>query len=181
MTDNNTNIEVAGRKISVTFERKKDLGNYENVVARAWVEDTLESEATDAEVSETGVNLLNAVKVAVLDSLGIEVFMDENGVIREKHAPTPSVKAAEDAIGTQFSGTQSQQGYDTGGIKVMNPKDLVESIPAGIVAKCKELGITAVWANDGQYGPFYKEAVARGDTPKLPDQRDPSKGGIIKP
>lgn len=174
----NTVTEIKGRKISVTFERKKDLGNYENVVARAWVEDELPAHADGASVSEKVVELTNALKAGVYDSLGIELFMDDSGVIREKHAPVATVKAAQDAVGSAFKGTQA---FDTGGLKIMNSQDLQEDVPADIVAKCNELGITAIWRNNGQYGVFYKEAVARGETPKLPDQRDPSKGGIIKP
>jgi hypothetical protein len=169
--------ETQGRRISVTFERKKSVGDYETATARGWVEDDLPEGATDADIAEQGVELLNAVKVAVYDSLGIEVFKDDTGVIREKHAPVATVKQAADAVGTQFGGTQS---FNTGGLKVMNPQDLVEDIPTGIVAKCNQLGITAVWANNGKYGPFYKEAVKQGETPLNPNPQDPSKAGILK-
>ena len=174
-------VEVApGRKVSVTFERKKDLGGYQNVVARAWVEDTVPADATDADVSQRAVELLNAVKVGVLDSLGIEVFMDDTGVVREKHEPTVTVTDAQNKIGTQFPGTTEENGFNTGGLRVMNPEKLSENIPQYVVDKCREKGIEAVWANSGQYGTFYKEAVKRGEAPLIPDQRDPSKADIIR-
>jgi len=176
-----------GRKISVTFERKKDLGDYSNTVARAWIEDTVPADATDAAVSGRTVELLNAVKAGVLDSLGIEVFMDDTGVLREKHAPIVSVQAAQSSVGAAFAGTtevtspsDTTGGFSTGGLRVMNPDKMVENIPQYIIDKCVEKNIGAVWANDGQYGPFYKEAVKRGEAPMIPDSRDPAKAGIIK-
>lgn len=162
---------VETRKVSITFERKKDLGNYENVVARAWAEDNVPADATDEQVAEALQGLGNAVKAAVYDHLGIEVFLDENGVIREKHAPVVTERRLADTVGTQFNGTSS--------LRVMN-KDYTDPLPAGLVEKCAELGITAVWANKGQYGWFFKEAVSKGEAPKNPDPRDPSKAGIIK-
>ena len=166
------------RKLSVTFERKQGYDDYGNAVARAWVEDDVPVDITDSDLSGRTVDLLNVVKTAVFDSLGIECFMDDTGVIREKHSPTVTVKQAADKIGNAFPG--STTGFDTGGLKVMNQDKLVENIPQYVIEKCREKGIEAVWANNGQYGPFYKEAVKAGETPKIPDQRDPSKAGIIK-
>jgi len=174
-------VTVQGRQISVSYERKQDLGNYNNVTCKAWYGDNLPEGASDADISQRGVEMLNTLKATVSDSLGIEVEMSENGVVVEKNPPvaTTTTQAAAN-VAAAFPGTQQQGGFDTGGLKIMNPNDMVESVPPQIVQKCQELGITAVWANNGQYGPFYKEAVARGETPKYPDQRDPNKGGIIK-
>lgn len=178
-----SNDEITTRKLSVTFERKLGYDDYGNAVARAWVEDNIPADATDQVASERAVELLNVVKVAVFDSLGIETFMDDTGVIREKHSPTVTVKQAADKVGSAMPGTSDASGHDgylTGGLRVMNPERLEEDIPQYIIDKCREKGITAVWANSGQYGPFYKEAVKQGETPLIPDQRDPSKAGIIK-
>ena len=171
------------RKISVAFERKKDLGNYQNTTVKAWIEDTVPADADGAQISEKIVELLNACKAGALDSLGIEVFMDDSGVVREKHEPVVTVTQAAAAVGNAFAGTTQVTGaggFSTGGLKIMNPDKMVENVPQFVIDKCAEKGIVAVWANNGQYGPFYKEAVQKGETPKIPDSRDPSKAGIIK-
>lgn len=165
------------RRVSVTFERKKDLGDYQNVVARAWVEDEVPSEATDQAVAETLVDLLNVAKVAVYDTLGIEVLKDDTGVIREAHEPVVTVTDAKNKIGAQMPGAET---FQTGGLKVMNPDKLTEDVPQYIIDKCNEKGIEAIWVNHGKFGAFYKEAVKQGEAPKIPDGRDPSKAGIIK-
>ena len=178
------------RKLSVTFERKLGYDDYGNAVARAWLEDEVPSDISDVDAAERAVELLNVVKAAVLDTLGIEQFMDEEtGVIREKHSPTVSTKSAADKVGTAFAGTttegdarpaRSSGGFNTGGLKVMNEKDMTEDVPEWVVDKCNSKGITAIWANNGKFGAFYKEAVKQGETPLIPDDRDPSKAGIIK-
>lgn len=157
--------------MSVTFERKVGLDGYGNVSASAWLQD--EAPADQAAQSEKAVDMLNTIKAAVYDTLGLEVFVDDSGILREKHEPVVSTDQAANKIATQIGGHS---------IRVMNQGDLDpgEQIPANIVEKCTELGITAVWANKGQYGRFWKEAVKQGEQPKIPDQRDPSKGGIIK-
>lgn len=172
------------RKLSVTFERKLGYDDYGNAVARAWIEDDVPIGTPDTDVAQRAVEMLNTVKVAVFDSLGIECFMDEEaGVIREKHSPTVTVKQAADKVGTAMPGTTQQTGsagFSTGGLKVMNPEKLEEDIPQYVIDKCREHGVTAVWANTGRYGPFYKEAVKRGESPLIPDPNDPTKPGIIK-
>jgi len=170
------NIDINTRKISVTFERKIDLGDYQNATARVWVEDNVDPNMSDADVSGRAVDMLNVAKSAVFDTLGVETFMDESGVIREKHAPTPTVRSAADKVGSQMTGTTVQ----SSGIKVMNEKDLREPVPEWVVRKCQEKGITAVWVNHGKFGAFFKEAVKNGESPLIPDDRDPSRAGIIK-
>lgn len=179
--ENNT-VEVAqisGRKVSVTFERKLGLADYGNVTARAFVEDNLTADANDAQASEALVEMLNVAKVSVYDTLGIETFMDDTGVIREKHTPQVSVTQTAAAIGAAMGPTSNVQAPNTGGIRVMNPDKLQGDIPADVVQMCNELGITAVWANNGQYGQFFKEAVKQGETPKWanPD----GKAAILNP
>lgn len=183
----NEDTGPATRKLSVTFERKLGYDDYGNAVARAWIEDDIPADASDGDASQRAVEMLNVVKVAVFDTLGVECFMDEDsGVIREKHSPTVSVKQAADKVGTGFKGTTTEEdsgssgGYNTGGLRVMNPNQLTEDIPKYIIDKCNEKGITAVWANNGKFGPFYREAVKQGESPKIPDPNDPSKAAIIK-
>lgn len=158
MTDN---ITPETRKVSVTFERKQGLDDYGNVVARVWIEDNIPADATPGQAAEKAQELFAAAKAAVYDELGIEVLMDEAGILREKH--TPAVQA------TQSQGEKAARrelgAYDTKGLDVAG--DLKEDIPDFVAEICKANGVTKVWANDGQYGPFYKEFVPKGETPKL--------------
>jgi len=153
------------RKLSVTFERKLDVGNYQNVVARAWLEDTLPGDASDAVVSEAISEAFGLVKAAVYDELGIEVLIDEAGVIREKHAPTVSV--TEQRLGKELGATQVSGSFNTRGVEIANPEDLKEDVPQWLADECSKYGITKVWVKHGQYGAFYKEFVSKGDTAKL--------------
>lgn len=154
------------RKISVTFERKLDLGSYQNVVARAWVEDNVAIDAADYAVSEALSTCFGLAKAAVFDELGIEVLIDEAGVIREKHTPavtrteTGGVAAARRELG-------ATGGFDTKGIKVINEDDMVQDVPDDIAEYVKSNDLAGVWANNGKFGQFYKEYVPKDGTPKL--------------
>jgi hypothetical protein len=159
--------EIQNRKVSVTFERKLDVGSYQNVVARAWVEGNIGDDAGVAEVAEELQNLFSAAKAAVYDELGIEVLMDEAGVIREKHKPTVTV--TEQRLGKELGATQVSGGgsFDTKGIECANANEIKEDFPQWLADKCNELGITKVWVKQGQYGQFYKEFVSKDAEPKL--------------
>jgi hypothetical protein len=158
MTDN---ITPDTRKVSVTYERKMGTDDYGNITARVWIEDVIPMDATPSDAAEKAQELFAAAKAAVCDELGIEVLMDEHGVLREKH--TPKVQASqsqgEKAIRRELGG------YDTKGLEVAG--DLEEDIPDFVAQICREAGVTKVWANKGQYGPFYKEFVPKGEQPKL--------------
>ena len=156
---------ITTRKLSVTFERKLDVGNYQNVVARAWLEDNVPADASASDVAEALQSAFSQVKAAVYDELGIEVLLDESGVIREKHAPTVSV--TEQRLGQELGATQVSGSFDTKGIEVANPEDIKENFPQWLADKCNEYGITKVWVKQGQYGQFYKEFVSKGDEAKL--------------
>ena len=158
---------VETRKISVTFERKLGTANYGNVTARAWVESTMSMDASPVVVSETLSEAFAQAKAAVFDELGIEVTMDESGVLREKYEPVASV---ESRLGAELGATPAPAGsfgYDKKGLDVANEKDMVQDIPNDIVAKCQQAGITKVWANNGKFGQFYKEFVPQGEDAKL--------------
>jgi len=166
-------------KLGAQFERNVSTGDYGSRSASAFLTVTLPDGADAGAVSTEFGQMFSQLKAAVYDELGIEVLLDESGVLREKYNPqstvteSPGVQAARRELG-------ATGGFDTGGLEVMNLKDMKENIPANVVAKCNELGITKVWANDGKYGPFYKEAVKAGETPKIPNPNDPTKAGIIK-
>lgn len=160
----NTIEDVLTRKVSVTFERKLDLGDYQNVVARVWIEDNVPFDASPGVVAEKAQELFSAAKAAVYDELGIEVLMDDSGVIREKH--NPSVTRTEQRLGKELGATQTS-GFNLKGIEVANPGDMTEDIPDWLVNVCEQHGITKVWVKNGQYGAFYKEFVSKGDTAKL--------------
>lgn len=160
------NITPETRKVSVTFERKQGLDDYGNVVARVWIEDNIEADASPAVAAEKAQELFAAAKAAVYDELGIEVLMDDAGILREKHTPQvqASQSAGEKGLRRELGATGN---YDTKGLEVANPDGLQEDIPDFVVNACQEAGVTKVWANSGNYGPFYKEFVSKGDTPKL--------------
>ena len=169
---------ISGRKISVTFERKVGYDNYGNATARAWIEDELPVGATDADASARALDMVNAAKAAIFDSLGLESFVDDSGVLREKHSPTVSVKQAQDKVGTAFPGTTDAGGGTN--VRIMNPGDVKEPVPAWVDTLCEQKGISAIWVNHGEFGQFYKEAVKRGETPVVPNPNNPAQGGILK-
>lgn len=155
------------RRISVTFERKKDLGNYENVVGRAWVEGSIPEDATTADEATALGNLFLACASAVLDQLDIPYEVDtEAMVIRETVTPASSVQDAAHKVERAFPGTQRQPS-NGGAIRIMNASEAEQNGPLDqwLVNECNKLGITAVWdrrhtATGKQ--PQYQEAVGKG-------------------
>lgn len=163
--------EIQTRKVSVTFERKLDLGDYQNVTARAWVEDSVPIDAPDALASEALSSAFGLAKAAVFDELGIEVILDDAGVLREKHNPSVTKTQGGGVAAARRSpdkgGLGATGGFSTGGLEVANMEDLAEDIPQYVVDICNKAGVTKVWANNGKFGPFYKEHVVKGEQPKL--------------
>ena len=175
--------ETNTTKISVTFERKLDLGSYQNVVARAWVEANVPEGDATAQAKALG-DAFGQAKAAVYDELGIEVLMDDSGVIREKFAPavTTTQSGGERAArrAPENGGLGATGGFDTKGLEVARTEDMTQDIPDDIVAVCTKYGVTKVWANSGRYGQFYKEHVAKDETPKI-GVDDQGRTLIIKP
>lgn len=148
------------RKISVTFERKKDLGNYENVVARAWVEGNIPEAATTADEAQALGELFMAAASAVFDQLEIEYEIDANtATVREIVKPKADTRTT---AGTPTAAPSS------GKLKVMNAAEASgDPLPDWLEAECRKLGVTAVWdrrqtATGNQ--PHFQEAVGRGQT-----------------
>lgn len=150
--------------VNVHFERKMNLGNYNSCVASAYLSVPLESDNAAALTEALG-DAFQQVKAAVYDELGIEVLVDESGVLREKHKPTVTV--TEQRLGKELGATPVGGNFDTKGIEVANPDKMTEDIPDWLVSICEANGITKVWANQGRYGTFYKEFVSEGAEPKL--------------
>jgi hypothetical protein len=175
--------EITTTKISVTFERKLDLGSYQNVVARAWVEANVPEGDQAAQAKALG-DAFGQAKAAVYDELGIEVLMDDAGVIREKFTPavTTTQSGGERAArrAPENGGLGATGGFDTKGLEVARIEDMTQDIPDDIVAVCTKYGVTKVWANSGRYGQFYKEHVTKEDTPKI-GVDDQGRTLIIKP
>lgn len=157
-------IEVQERKLSVTFDRKISDSNYGSSEVRVWVEDSVSATSTDAKVSERAVELINVAKAAAYDALGIEATVDESGNLREKF--TPTAQLTRDAIERNMPGTSSVSNgsYETGGLEVAG--DLKENVPSKVLEYCQQHGITKIWANEGKYGPYYREFVSQGESPK---------------
>lgn len=170
-------------KISVTFERKLDLGSYQNVVARAWVEASVPEGDAAAQTKALG-DAFGQAKAAVYDELGIEVLVDDAGVIREKFAPavTTTQSGGERAArrAPENGGLGATGGFNSKGLEVARIEDMTQDIPDDIVAVCAKYGVTKVWANSGRYGQFYKEHVAKDETPKI-GVDDQGRTLIIKP
>lgn len=148
------------RKISVTFERKKDLGNYENVVARAWVEGVIPEEADMAQEARALGELFMAAAVAVFDQLEIEYSIDvENSTIKEIVKPKAEVRVPAQRSASAPSGTPGE-------IRVMNKDEAADNgpLPQWLVDECNKIGVTAVWdrrhSAQGQQ-PHFQEAVGR--------------------
>ena len=167
MTDiSQETIPPPTRKISVTFERKKDLGNYENVTARAWVEGVIPEDATTGDEATALGNLFMACATAVLDQLDIAYEIDAEAlVVRETVTPASSVQDATHKVERAFPGTQQQP--SGGAIRIMNAPEAEQNgpLPEWLVRECHKLGITAVWdrrhtASGNQ--PQFQEAVAKG-------------------
>lgn len=160
-------VAPPNRKISVTFERKKDLGNYENVTARAWIEGVIPEAATTQDEAQAVGFLFLAAATAVLDQLDIPYDIDtEAGVVREQNVPSVSVEQTAAMINRQMPGGVVVPSGD-GSIRVMNHAECAENgpLPQWLQAECNKLGITGVWdrrhtATGNQ--PLFQEAVARG-------------------
>lgn len=161
-----TDVSVVNNKLSITFERKLSDGNYGSIGATAWVQGEIPPGASPQEVATEAANLFSAAKAAVLDELGIEWGLDDNGTVREKVTPFVSATHAEAGVKRAFQGTQDTGG--SGGLRVMNAgKEGVSSdpLPDWLIKDAAKAGITAVWdqrhtAAGNQ--PLFKEAVARG-------------------
>lgn len=159
-------VSVANNKISVTFERKLSDGNYGTTGCTAWVQGDIPQGAPPQEVATAAANLFAAAKAAVLDELGIEWSLDDQGIVRETVTPFVSQAHAQAAVNRTFAGTEQQT--NSGSLRVMNAgKEGVSTdpLPDWLIKDAAKAGITAVWdqrhtATGNQ--PHFKEAVARG-------------------
>jgi len=166
MTDT-TETALETRKISVSFNRKISDGNYGGTEATAWVQGDVDAGASAQEIATELANLFSSAKAAVLDELGIEWNLDDQGIVRETVTPFVSVPHAAAAVNRAMPGASAAP--SAGGIKVMNVGKGASDQPLDdwLIKECEKLGITAVWdqrltATGNQ--PHYKEAVARGAT-----------------
>jgi hypothetical protein len=168
--------EVTNRKISVTFERSVGYEGFGNVSkARAWVEGEVATTANVSDVALAMGDLFMAAKAAVLDELGIEYMVDDQGVLREKNTSIVSTDAATSRVEAAFGNAQSDDGESTGySVRVMNPKDAAGPLPGWLLLDCQQDGTTAVWDNrktrTGNQ-PWFTEAVPKGATGKGKDGR----------
>jgi len=170
VSEETTQEASPGRKVSISFERKRGLADFGNVTAWAHVEDYVPLDASESQVAETLNSLFNAAKAATFDQLGIEFVMDEHGVLREKHEPVANVSDAASAVGRQFPNTTND-----GGLRVMNKADQQGDIPQPVIDFCAARGITAIWDNRKQ-GKSFSEAVGRGKVSLI---NGTSKGALI--
>lgn len=176
MTEENTIPDnPERRKVSVTFGRKLTDGNYGGTEATAWVQGDLDANSSAQDIAVELANLFQACKAAVLDELGVEWHLDDQGIVRETHTPTVSTQHAQAAVQRAFPNTTSEPSAGGGTVRVMNAgKDGVSNdpLPDWLIRDCQKSGITAVWdqrhtATGNQ--PLFKEAVPRGGTGKGKD------------
>lgn len=159
---------IENHKISVSFSRKLNDGNYGGTEATAWVQGDIDPTVGPSERSMALANLFTAAKAAVLDELGIAWSCDDEGIVRETATPYVSTQHAQAAVGRVLGGTPEQGGGDNGGIRVMNqgkPEASSDPLPQWLIDECKRLGITAVWDKRGSrqgQQPYFTEAIARG-------------------
>lgn len=158
MTEENNN-----RKISVSFSRKISDGNYGSIEATAWVQGEAPEGASVGDTALLVSDLFVSASSAVLDQLGIEYEMTEQGVIRESGTPAvavTTVQAAQNAAQRHLGATPVTM------VKVMNAADQEGPLDDWLIAAVARDGITAVWDNRraaaGTKKPWYTEAVARG-------------------
>jgi len=171
-------------KITVHFERKVGLANYSNVAASAYLEIDV-AEGVDS--SDVTAKAFDQVKAAVLDQLGIEAELNEQGILVEKDQPvavtggnsTGNAAAFADAFGATPA-TPAQGAFDTRGVDIVNERDMTENVPSWLPDELTRLGIESVWANQGKYGQFYKEKVVAGDEPKHFKFVEDSDGNTVK-
>lgn len=171
-----TEVNTDTKRMSVSFTRKLGDDNYGSTEVRTWFEQDIPEGATANDIAEGLTDMVNTAKVAVLDHLGVEVVVDETGVMREKHTPKTQSQAA-GALKREFGGTDEGGAFD---IRIMNQNDFpTTTVPPDIAAVCRKHGIDAVWANESKFGVFFKERVKQGDEPKLVG--NDGKAAIIKP
>lgn len=160
--------EIPTRKISVTFERKKDLGNYENVVARAWVEGNVPHDADESAVAVELAALFMSAAVAVYDQLDLEYVVDDKMIIREAHVRPTSAQDAATKVKRNIPAQEVPQGGSRP-VRVMNAAQIEArgedaTPPQWLVDECAKLGITGVWdkrfdRDPDKNQPWYTEAV----------------------
>jgi len=158
VTEENNN-----RKISVSFSRKISDGNYGSIEATAWVQGEAPEGASVGDTALLVSDLFVSASSAVLDQLGIEYEMTEQGVIRESGTPAvtvTTVQAAQNAAQRHLGATPVTT------VKVMNAAEQEGPLDDWLLSAVTRDGVTAVWDNRraaaGTKKPWYTEAVARG-------------------
>lgn len=164
MSDEQTTITTGDRKVSFAFERKITDNNYGHIMTRGWAETTVPAEASERDVYQAELDLGNAVKSAVLTSMGIEFTFDTDQGIVVEVAPVISIQQASAPAQAVQSGTSAPvtSGH---GIRVANPNDQDGPLPDWLINACQRDGVTSVYDNRKTATgsrPLFKEAVGRG-------------------
>ena len=163
MTDEQT-ITTADRKVSIAFERKITDNNYGHIMTPGWAETTVPAEASERDVYQAELDLGNAVKSAVLTSMGIEFTFDpEQGIVVEV-APVVNIQQAS-APGAAAPNTTGPVNTGGHGIRVANAAEQDGPLPDWLISACQRDGVTSVYDNRKSATgsqPLFREAVGRG-------------------
>lgn len=139
------NIQVEPTlKVTFGFERKLDLGNYNNAVASAYASSEVPVGASQGEYVEAIQALAQAVKAVVFDELGLPTFLDDNGILREVVTAAATSNRVEHAINKAFEGTTAE----ASGVKIANyAQTSKQPLPDWFLKEAADKGVTEVWDN----------------------------------
>ncbi len=158
-------------KVTFSFERKLNMGNYETCQASAFVSVDVPMGAELNEYAAALSQAAAAAKSAVYDELGIEVYLDDNGVIREANTPLTSVGKVEEVVNRTFAGTTNVSSGN--GVKVANFNATDKTpIPQHILDKMIADGTTEVFDN---------RATATGKQPVFKETNNSAKANNRPP
>ena len=150
-------------KVTFGFERKKNLADYNSATASAYASTDIPVDADQQLYVERLQQLAAAVKAVVYDELGIDVFTDDNGVLREVHTPLATTDRVEHAINRALPVAEASDS----GVRIINyAKTSKQALPAWAVEAFAKNGVTEVWDN---------RDTATGNRPKFKESAECAK------
>ncbi len=150
-------------KVTFGFNRKLSLGNYNSADASAYASADIPVDADQQLYVEKLQQLAAAVKAVVFDELGIDTFIDDNGVLREANTPLATTERVEHAINRALPVAEASDS----GVRIINyEKTSKQALPAWAVDAFGKNGVTEVWDN---------RDTATGNRPKFKESNESAK------